>query len=174
MRITSLLATLFIVFAGPALAQSLGEKTGVNSALGITPHTSDFVKEAAQSDMFEIQSGQLAATKTQGGVQAFANQMVSDHTKTTNELKGLAETANTPLPAAMSNSQEDMLNKLKTLKGDDFSKQYVRDQVSAHKTAVSLFHRYANGGRNAQIKAWAGQTVPTLQHHLDMANALNK
>lgn len=165
---------LFVVFASPALAQSVGEKTGVNSTLGIAPHTSDFVKEAAQSDMFEIQSGQLAATKTQGDVQAFAKQMVTDHTKTTGELKGLAQTANIPLPTAMSNSQEDMLNKLKTLNGDDFSKQYVSDQVSAHKTAVSLFHRYANGGDNAQIKAWAGETLPTLQHHLDMANALNK
>lgn len=174
MRTRSLLATLLIVFAGPALAQSLGEKTGVNSALGITPHTSDFVKEAAQNDMFEIQSSQLASAKMQGGGQAFAKQMVTDHTKTTNELQGLAETANIPLPAAMSNSQEDMLNKLKTLNGDDFSKQYVRDQVSAHKTAASLFHRYSSGGRNAQIKAWAGQTVPTLQRHLDMANALNK
>ncbi len=40
------------VLAAPAYAQSVGEKTGVNSALGITPSTPDFVKEAAQSDMF--------------------------------------------------------------------------------------------------------------------------
>ena len=56
MKKIGLLATACILFAGPALAQSLGERTGVNSALGITPKTSDFVKEAAISDMFEIQS----------------------------------------------------------------------------------------------------------------------
>ena len=43
-----------------AQAQSVGEKTGVNSALGVTPTTQDFVTEAAASDMFEIQSSQLA------------------------------------------------------------------------------------------------------------------
>jgi putative membrane protein len=174
MRKTSLLAATFLMLAGPALAQSVGEKTGVNSALGITPHTSDFAKEAAQSDMFEVQSSQLAATKTQGPVQTFASQMVTDHTKTTNDLKGLVEKTKIQLPTSMSSSQQSMLDKLKSLSGDDFSKQYVSDQVSAHKTAVSLFKRYSDGGHNTQIKAWAAQTLPTLQHHLDMANGLNK
>jgi putative membrane protein len=49
--------------AGPALAQSVGEKTGVNSTLGISPTTADFVKEVATSDMFEIQSNKLAEEK---------------------------------------------------------------------------------------------------------------
>ena len=35
-------------------AQSVGEKTGINSALDISPTTADFVKEAATSDMLEI------------------------------------------------------------------------------------------------------------------------
>jgi putative membrane protein len=44
----------------PAFAQSAGEKTGVNSTLGISPTTADFVKEVAISDMFELQSNKLA------------------------------------------------------------------------------------------------------------------
>lgn len=43
------------------------------------------------------------------------------------------------------------------------------DQVSAHKDAVSLFERYGNGGHEDKLKAWATQTLPTFQHHLDMA-----
>ena len=53
-------AVALVLLATPALAQSAGESTGVNSALGITPTTTDFVKEAATSDMFEIRSSQLA------------------------------------------------------------------------------------------------------------------
>ena len=167
---TSLLAATFLVLAAPALAQSVGEKTGVNSALGITPHTSDFVRETAQSDMFEIQSSQLAVTKTQGPVQAFASLMVTDHTKTTDELKGLVQTTKFQLPTSMSSSQQSMLDKLQFLNGDEFSKQYMEDQVSGHKAAVSLFQRYAKGGHNPQLKAWAARTLPTIQRHLDMAN----
>ena len=48
------------------------------------------------------------------------------------------------------------------------------DQVSAHKDAVSLFQRYANGGDDQQAKDWASATLPTLQHHLEMAQNLDK
>jgi putative membrane protein len=89
-------SALFIVVCimlGPAVAESAGEKTGVNSTLGIA----HFVTEVAASDMFEIQSSKLAATKTQGKVQAFANQMVTDHTKTSSDLKPLAQEVNVPI-----------------------------------------------------------------------------
>jgi putative membrane protein len=51
----ALLATP-VLLAIPASAQSLGEKTGVNSTLGMSPSTADFVQEVAISDMFEIRS----------------------------------------------------------------------------------------------------------------------
>src|SRR5439155_16397107 len=58
-----ILAIGCILLAGPALAQSIGEKTGINSALGVAPTTADFVKEVAISDMFELESNRLAQQK---------------------------------------------------------------------------------------------------------------
>jgi putative membrane protein len=74
----------------------------------------------------------------------------------------------------MTSSQQSMLDKLKGLQGKDFAKQYMDDQVSAHKDAVSLFERYGKGGDNDKLKNWATQTLPTLQHHLDMAQGIYK
>jgi len=37
---------------------------------------------------------------------------------------------------------------------------------------VSLFERYSKSGDNAKLKDWAGKTLPTLRHHLEMAEAL--
>jgi putative membrane protein len=67
-----------------------------------------------------------------------------------------------------------MLDKLKGLKGNDFTKQYRSDQETAHKDAVSLFQRYGKGGDNEALKSWASKTVPALEHHLKMAQDLNK
>src|ERR1700712_5085495 len=78
----SLIVLGYLLLAGPALAQSVGEKTGVNSTLGISPTTADFVKEVAISDMFEIQSNTLAQDKGNASEKSFASQMVTDHTKT--------------------------------------------------------------------------------------------
>jgi putative membrane protein len=165
-----------LLLAGPALAQSAGEKTGVNSALGVSPSTADFVKEVAISDMFEIQSSTLAKDKGNAAEKSFATQMVTDHTKTSDELKGLVSSGKVKaeLPTALDSSHQSKLDKLKRENGKDFSSDYASMQVSAHKDAVSLFERYAKGGDNDELKNWAGKTLPALQHHLEMAQNLDK
>src|SRR3979409_2081423 len=165
-----------ILFAGPALAQSAGEKIGVNSALGVAPTTADFVKEVAISDMFEIDSNKLGQEKGNAAEKTFASQMVADHTKTPTELKGLVSRGKVQarLPTALDSSHQSKVDKLKAESGKDFSSDFDSMQVSAHKDAVSLFERYAKGGDNADLKDWAGKTLPALRHHLDMAQNLSK
>jgi putative membrane protein len=107
--------------------QSLGEKTGVNSLIGKSPSTQDFVSEAAISDMLEIQSSQLAVDKASDrATKDFANQMITDHGKTSSEMKSMvgAGTVKASLPTALDGSHQSMLDKLKSLNGDDFTKQY--------------------------------------------------
>ena len=76
-----------LLLAMPAMAQSVGEKTGVNAVVGITPSTQDFVTEAAQSDMFEIQSSEAALNSDNAPIKSFAQKMITDHNKTSAELK---------------------------------------------------------------------------------------
>jgi len=172
----TVIAFACVLLAGPALAQSLGEKTGVNSALGVAPATADFVKEVAISDMFEIESSKLAEQKGNAQEKAFAQQMVTDHTKTSSELKGLVGNGKVQatLPAALDSSHQSKLDKLKAASGKDFSSDYDSYQAGAHEGAVSLFERYAKGGDNAELKDWAGKTLPALKHHLQMAKELGK
>src|SRR3979411_2542714 len=148
----------FLLLAGPALAPSAAEKTGVTSALGISPTTADFVKEVAISDMFEIESNKLAQEKGNAPEKTFASQMVTDHTKTSTELKGLVSSGKVKaeVPAALDSSHQSKLDKLKAESGKDFSSDFDSMQVSAHKDAVSLFERYAKGGDKADLKDWAG------------------
>src|ERR1700746_732205 len=95
MKTTIFALALAGFLASTALAQSVGEKTGVNSALGITPKTEDFIEEAATSDMLEIEAAKIAQQKGDAVEKKFAEQMITDHTKTSNELKGMVPTAMT-------------------------------------------------------------------------------
>jgi putative membrane protein len=171
-----IIASLAISLAGPVMAQSAAEKSGVNSLIGVAPKTEDFVQEAATSDMFEIESSKLALDRGDAATKTFAQQMVTDHEKTSSKLKALisAGKVKAQLPSAMTSAQQDMLDKLKGLQGDDFIKQYHSDQETAHEDAVDLFKRYGEGGDNAELKAWAASTRPALAHHLQMAKDLNK
>lgn len=171
-----LIAGLAVLIASPVLAQTAAEKTGVNSVLGVAPKTEDFVAEAATSDMFEIESSKLAITRSDASTKAFAEQMVKDHQKTTQELKALvaAGKVDAKIPRTMTSEQQSMLDKLRSLQGEDFTRQYHSDQENAHENAVDLFKRYGDEGDNADLKAWAARTRPALEEHLQMAKDLNE
>jgi len=170
-----LAAALGTALSSAAFAQSVGEKTGVNAALGITPKTEDFIKEAAMSDMLEIEAAKIAQQKGNADDKKFAQMMIADHTKTSSELKSMVPSEmQGGVPASLDDSAQKKLNKLRDAKPEDFASEYDPMQVSAHKDAVSLFERYAKGGENAKLKDWAGKTLPALQHHLDMAQTMDK
>jgi putative membrane protein len=174
-RSVAILALSTVFLSTAAFAQSAGEKTGINSTLGIAPKTADFVKEAAMSDMLEIEAAKIAQRKGDADEKAFAAQMITDHTKTSSELKQMVSgDQKAALPTSLDDSSQKKLDKLRDAKPDDFASEYDPMQVSAHKDATSLFERYAKGGDDPKLKDWAGKTLPALQHHLDMAQDMNK
>jgi putative membrane protein len=176
MKTLATLTAAAVLISSAAFAQSVGEKTGVNSTLGISPTTADFVKEAAMSDMLEIESSKIAQQKGNADEKKFAGQMITDHTKTSSEMKSMVSSGDVKaeIPASLDSSSQSKLDKLQNAKPEDFASQYDSMQVSAHKDAVSLFERYAKGGDNAKLKDWAGKTLPALQHHLEMAQNMDK
>lgn len=175
MRMLPIIAAILLC-SGPTFAQSVGERTGVSGVLGVSPSTADFVQQAAISDMFEIQSSELATQRADAATKAFAEQMVTAHRKISEELKGLvaAGKVKETLPTKLDSAHQEKLDTLKGLKGADFTKQYRSDQVQAHEDAVSLFERYADGGDSPTLKDWAGKTLPELKRHLELAEKLDK
>ncbi|MGA9599930.1 MAG: DUF4142 domain-containing protein [Methylocystis sp.] len=158
-----------LVFALPAYAAtSTMESSGLNSALNLSPSSQDFVNEAASADRFEIESAQLAQSKGDASDKTFAQHIINDHQKSYSELKNIDSNA----PDTLSSSDRKMLDELGRLSGSDFSKQFRRDQINAHKEAISLFRRYAEKGDNDQLKGFAAKTLPDLERHLQMADSL--
>ena len=175
MKKLALVLTATTMLSGAAFAQSAAERTGVNSTLGISPTTQDFVTEAATSDMLEIQAGRIAQERGNPAEKKFGAQMVADHTRTSADIKGLIASGQlkAQLPKELPSSAQSKLDDLTNAKNEDFSSVYDPMQVSAHESAVSLFERYGQSGDNAELKAWANKTLPALKRHLDMANKLD-
>lgn len=135
----------------------------------------DFVTKVAMSDMYEIQASQLAARRGgNAGIRTFAQTMIHDHTATTNQLKGIVNGhADLPLPTALDADHQDMLTQLTNASAADFDQKYVDQQTHAHEDAESLLTGYAQNGDNPDLRAFAGETAPKVQHHLDMVRALD-
>ena len=99
--------------------------------------------------------------------------MVDDHSKANDELKGMASQKQVTFPNELDQKHRAMQDKLAKLQDAAFDKAYMAHMVTAHQQAVALFQQEAKTGKDADVKAWAGKTLPTLQEHLKMARAAN-
>jgi putative membrane protein len=169
-----LLIVACVALTSAGAPAQVGEKTGVNSALGMAPKAADFVKTVAISDMFEIESSKLAQERADAASKTFGAKMMKDHTATSTELKSIASKEKFEVPTAMDSAHQSKFDKLKGLQGADFDKEYDSMQVDAHKDAVDLFDRYAKAGDNKDLQAFARKHLPHLREHLKMAQDLTK
>ena len=149
-------AVLVVALGGPALAKT--EK--------------DFVADAIKGDSSEIVLGQLALSKNNNpGVKAFAQTLVDDHTKAKAQASTVAEKLGLAPPSAVTPEAEQELKKLEKLSGDAFDKEFVRYMVNDHEKDIANFRKEAQSG-SGPAQNLAGETLPTLEKHLQMAKAL--
>lgn len=98
-------------------------------------------------------------------VKAFAEQMVTDHTKAAQDLTPAAEQEGLTPPAELDAKHQEMLDGVAAAEGEAFDAAYVKAQVSAHDEAVALFEGYSTGGPDGALKDFATATLPVLQQH---------
>lgn len=133
-----------------------------------------FVLQAAEGGMMEVAKGKLAAQKgAHEGVKQFGQKMIDDHSKVNDELKSIAGAKNITLPGETPQSpMHATLAKLEKLEGAAFDRAYVEDQIRDHEKTIALFEREAKTGKDAELKAFAEKTLPTLKEHLTMTQDL--
>lgn len=148
--------------------------TTSSSSVGNTDKASaDFAVEAAKGGMAEVAMGNLAQQKALNPrVKNFGAMMVADHTKAGDDLKQRATSQNIVLPAAVSDEDQKMIDKLNTKSGKDFDKTYMDMMLDDHKKDIAEFKKAADKCTNSSIKDFASSTLPTLQKHLDSAQAI--
>jgi putative membrane protein len=144
-----------------------------NENKGVNDDVSKFVTEVASASMAEVQLGQMAANKAENNeVKTFGQEMVTDHSKANDELKSLASSKNISIPPALTDDDQKKVNKLQDKAGKDFDEDYMDMMVDDHEKVVDKFKDASTNLSDADVKAWASKTLPTLQHHLDMARQI--
>jgi putative membrane protein len=141
------------------------------SGTKLSPADQQFVLDASKADATEIAASKIALKNSNDPhVRKFAQQMITDHTKLSQGMATLvAKKGFKPTPAADS----ALVGKLQSLKGKEFDQAYVEQiGVEAHQRAVDLFQQESQSGTDAQLKAAAAHALPTIKHHLAMAQQL--
>jgi putative membrane protein len=152
---------------------ALGTIAIAQTANRMTATDSMFVTKAAQGGMAEVKLGNLAQEKAESpDVKNFGQTMVADHTKANDELKKIASGKGIAMPSDIDAKDQATYDHLSKLSGAAFDRAYMRDMVADHKADISEFKRQADRGADADLKAYASKTLPTLEHHLQMAESI--
>ena len=136
------------------------------------PAQASFFKDAAAAGMAELAAGKLAGRQASSDkVRGFARQMVDDHILAGQQLQSLAQQKNVTLPQSPDVEHQQTLAELEQKKDADFDKAYIAAQVQDHRKAVALFEEAAQA-QDRDVAAFAQKMLPTLRHHLQMAESL--
>ena len=132
---------------------------------------SDFVKRAAESNMFEIRSSQQALERSDNEqVKSFAQRLMNDHRAATTTLQNAAVHQNAP--SELDQAHQNMLQRLKQASDQNFDRRFLQMQVNAHRKAIQLFDDFASSGEDEQLQNFAEDTTPKLEAHLRRAQQL--
>jgi putative membrane protein len=142
--------------------------------IAVAAEDAKFATTAAAGGMAEVEIGKLAEQKTTDAqIKNFATMMVTDHGKANAALMDIAKTKNITLPATLDADHQKKMDDLSKLSGKDFDKAYVDAMVDGHKKTLDLMQDEAKNGKDADLKAFATNTAPTVQMHLDAINKIH-
>ena len=175
MRLTSILLGGVVMVTSMALAQvdMKDPSTDTNAKGQLSATDTTFMKNLARGGLAEVAAGKMATEKAKDpAVKQFAQQMVADHTKNNDELKALAQKSGVALPTSTGRQLQSQQSKLESDNGVTFDSAYVKDQVQDHQKTVQLLKQEIQSGHNPAVRQFAQETLPVVQHHLDMAKQL--
>ena len=147
-----------------------GEQAGMGN---MSSQDHKFLMDAAMSGLKEVELGRMATQQgASDAVKQFGQRMVDDHSKANTELATLATSKGMTLPTAVDDKHRGDMTKLSGLSGAAFDRAFAKMMLKDHEKAVDLFEKQGTKGADADLKAFAASTLPTLQEHLQMARAL--
>jgi putative membrane protein len=165
----------------PSTSQPTNPNAGMNGAQGVNGaqgmneppmqamQDKEFVQDALQGGMAEVQLGQLAAQKgSTADVRQFGQRMVQDHSQLNNLMKQVAAKLEMHSPKGPSKKEKKLYDKLSGLSGTQFDDAYVKAMVKDHTDDLETFRREANESQNPAVKQAAEQGAQVIQQHLDV------
>src|SRR5215217_4812402 len=120
-----------------------------------------FITKAIEGNLAEVQLGQLAEQKgASDGLRNFGQQLVADHTAANQRATAVAGQMGVTPPSEPSKQHKAVYDRMATLAGDAFDRQFVKHMVDDHKKDVAAYQKAAKR-QNDPAAGYASETLPT-------------
>lgn len=135
-----------------------------------------FVAKAGASDMYEIESSQVALRRAQRpAVREMARQLIADHRRSSGQVAAAARADRlNPPPPRLEPRHRTMLRQLERTAPRGFDRLYLDQQIPAHQEALALHRNHSRRGEGPALRRAAGAIVPVVEGHLNHARRLQR
>jgi putative membrane protein len=137
-----------------------------------------FINDVVAGNTAEIELSRMASERaTNPEVKQFAQTMIREHTTAGNELKQVLTQHNVQVREVIDEKHRDLSQELSRKSGTEFDHEYMAAMVDDHQQMENLLESRANEKSNNQplengVNQWAAKTLPSVKHHLEMAQQL--
>lgn len=141
-----------------------------------TQKDADFVMEAVESNLAEVELAQLASQKSNSTeIKSVAQLLEKDHSKVLAELRDVAAKRVISVPSAVNDASRRKIEDL-TKEDDvkDFNKAWCKEMIDKHEASIENFEKTMNETEDAELKSWISETLPHLREHLDRVKACHE
>ncbi|CAA9278259.1 MAG: hypothetical protein AVDCRST_MAG56-3536 [uncultured Cytophagales bacterium] len=133
----------------------------------LNPIDREFLEQAVQSNLTEIQLGQLAVQRaTDSTVKRYAQMMITEHTAAHADLRNRATAQKWTIRDVLNDENQAKRDNLNNLQAAAFDRAYMRSQVADHQVTSGKFATQVDQGTNPELKAYATQYKPNIDRHL--------
>ena len=155
-----------IAVAVPAVVAGLQHNA---RQLAVSQEDQDFINKVWNINTTEIRLGEYAKDNAANDdVKSFGKDMIKDHTDWNKDLAKLAEDNGVGCPSELDPKNQEMINQMTSLHGDEFDKKYMSAMVAGHREAFDMFDNKGKSG-DTPVDKWAADSAPKIHHHLEMA-----
>lgn len=143
------------------------------SVFGAESHRDDFIKQAIEGNLFDVQAGQMAQMKgASDAVRKLGTLLAEDHSQARDKSIQVAKSIGVAPPTTPSATQREMLDSLWKLEGDRFDQQFVANMLEDHKRDLASYQKQAKG--SDAVAKYAAETLPKLREHLTTLQQLHE
>jgi putative membrane protein len=163
-------ATSATTATGTAAGAAAGTMTA--GSMQLQGQDATFLRKAVEGDRLEIASAQAALDQAQRtDTKNAARMILDDHRSSSEKLQSLASRKGWTLPSAGSADADQAMTS--TSGSGSFDDRFLADQIRMHREAISLYRAQASGGSDPDLRQFARDQLPHLEHHLEMLQGSN-
>ncbi|GAA0846412.1 hypothetical protein GCM10009525_65700 [Streptosporangium amethystogenes subsp. fukuiense] len=146
------------------------------SPQAVSQQDRDFLVQAHQSNLTEIESSKAALEKTAGQqdqkttkiVRKLAKRFIKDHKKLDKAVRRVSDQLGVKLPDTPNTEQRKQLDELSALSGAEFDRAWISAELHSHHETLAAIEQEIENGSSPEVKKLATVAKPVVQEHIDL------